>query len=229
MSADPRSPGPDDGARFHYWLQKLKQRGSNLLITGTVSDDVSARASQRLFGQKRDRARILALTDRTETNPASRLPDGVSVTDPGTWFIDQRHGERSIPDAATNATFALDHLDKYNVHQLGEEIQAAISFYVERTDDLAPAALRVGIDSLYPLLQNDRAATERTLRMLTTAVHDVRGMAHYHIRIPDDAPLVEDLTSLFDARIELRKRRRLPPEQRWHVPELGQTTAWVEL
>lgn len=229
MSAESRGPEPDDGARFRYWLQKLKQRGSNLLITGTISDDVSACASQRLFGQKRDRARILALIDRTDTNPASRLPNNVSVDDSRTWFIDQCHGERSIPDAATNATSPLDYPEKNNVHQLCEEIQTAINFYVENGDDLAPAVLRVGIDSLYPLLQNNREATKRTLRTLTTAVRDVQGMAHYHVRVPDDTPLVDDLTPLFDARIELRKRRGLPPEQRWHVPEIGETTTWIEL
>ena len=229
MAVESRFPGTDDGARFRYWLQKLKQRGSNLLITGAVSDDVSAQASQKLFGQKKDRTRILALAGRKNTDPSSRLPNGVLVGDQQTWFIDQHNGERSVPNAATNASSALNSPEESNIQQLYEEVQTAISFYAEERDDFTPASLRLGIDSLYPFLQSNYDRTRRTIQALTTDIQERQGMAHYHAHLPDDAPLVEDLTPLFDARIELRKRRGKGSEHRWHVPEIGETTAWIEL
>lgn len=214
---------------FTAWLQDLKQLGSNLLVTGDVPDSVSATASQALFGYQGRRFRILSLTDRTTANVASRLPEDSSMNDSTTWTIDQRHGELSVPTCATDFTPELEIPEENDLTQLCKEVQTAISFYDEKTDGLDPAELRVGIDSLCPFVQQDRAKLIRALELLTGAVRDVHGMGHYHLRIPDDQPVIEALTPLFDARIELRQEPGMKPEQRWHVPELGKTTVWVEL
>ncbi|WP_231184434.1 hypothetical protein [Haladaptatus sp. DYF46] len=221
--------GDDTDSNFHVWLQQLKRRGSNLLVTGNVPDSISAKAARALFGHGRKRYRILALIDRTIDSPESRFPEHASVADTTTWVIDQRNGERSIPAAASSAASYLDPPRKDNIHQLGEEIQTAIGFYEEHENGLDPAQLRVGIDSLFPLIQRDEGATKRILRTLTATVRGVSGMAHYHLRVRDEEPIVEELTPLFDARIELRRKPGLKPEQRWHVPELEKTTVWIEL
>ncbi len=229
MTVELRFRGDGDDANFQTWLQRLKKRGSNILITGNVPDWLSAKAARTLFGYGQRRYRILALVDRTIDSPESRLPEGASATDSTTWLIDQRNGERSIPVAATSAASHLRPPEKDNVRQLRGEIQTAISFYDERSEGLDPAELRVGIDSLFPLLQRDGAATKQSLRTLGATVRGVRGMAHYHLRVPDDEAIVDELTPLFDARIELRRNPGMQPEQRWHVPELDKTTVWIEL
>lgn len=214
---------------FTAWLQDLKQLGSNLLVTGDVPDNVSAIASRALFGYQGRRFRVLGLTDRTTANVASRLPDDTSLEDPTTWTIDQRHGELSVPTCATSVTSEPEVPDESDLTHVCEEVQTAIDFYEEQTGGLDPAELRVGIDSLCPFIQHDRPTLVRALELLTEAVHEVHGMGHYHLRIPDDRPIVEALTPLFDARVELRQEPGMRPEQRWHVPELNETTVWVEL
>ncbi|MCO8244383.1 MULTISPECIES: hypothetical protein [unclassified Haladaptatus] len=229
MASMLRFRGGGNDANFQTWLERLKKRGSNILITGNVPDWLSAEAARVLFGHGQRRYRILALVDRTIDSPESRLPESVSPTDPTTWIIDQRNGERSIPVDATSAASYLRPPEKDNVRQLRDEIQTAISFYEERSEGLLPAELRVGIDSLFPLLQRDRCATKQSLRTLTATVRGVHGMGQYHLRVHDEEDIVRELTPLFDARIELRRKPGMKAEQRWHVPELDKTTVWVEL
>lgn len=229
MTSELQFRGDDPDSNFQTWLQRLKQRGSNILVTGDVPDWISAKAARVLFGYGERRYRILALIDRTIDSPESRLPKHASAADATTWIIDQRNGERSIPAAATSAASYLDPPEKDDVHQLRDEIQTAISYYEERENGLAPAELRVGVDSLFPLIQRDMRATKQSLRTLGATVRGVRGMAHYHLRVADEEDIVSDLTPLFDARIELRRKPGMKAEQRWHVPELDKTTVWVEL
>ncbi|WP_458206768.1 DUF7504 family protein [Haladaptatus sp. NG-SE-30] len=229
MTAAIRFREDGDCVTFQPWLRKLKQRGSNILVTGNVPDTVSARAARTLFGRVHRRYRILALIDRTIHDPETRLPDYASVEDSTTWLIDQRHGERSVPAAATAVTSYLNPPQKNDIHQLRDEIQTAISFFEDHDGGLEPAELRVGVDSLFPFVQREMAATKRALRTITATVRGVHGMAHYHLRVSDDDDVVDELDPLFDARIELRKRPGLKPEQRWHAPELDVTTVWVEL
>ncbi|WP_115863040.1 DUF7504 family protein [Halorussus litoreus] len=233
MTAEVRFRGGEhesgEDTRFRRWLADLKQAGSNILITGEVPDEVSARATRTLFGRDLRRFRVLALTDQSVTNVDARLPDDASSDDSSTWIIDQRRGERSVPATAGTLTSELGSLQLDDIQQLRNEIQTAISFYDENADGLDPAELRVGVDSLFPLLEEDREATQRALRTLGATVRGVQGMAHYHLRVSEDDEIVDELMPLFDARIELRKRPRRTPEQRWYAPEFDAKTPWMEL
>jgi hypothetical protein len=229
MTTELRFRGDGDEPSFSKWLANLKQVGSNLLITGEVPDTVSARATRYLFGRADRRFRVLALTDQTAGNAATRLPDDASAEDPTTWVVDERRAERSAPATASGATAELDPVGSDGARRLCNEIEAAVDFYDEYADGLEPAELRLGVDSLFPLLQDDSASAEHVLRRIGSTVRDVYGMAHYHLRVPADAAVVEDLMPLFDARVELRKRPRRTPEQRWYAPELDATTPWMEL
>lgn len=221
--------GNGDNPRFTKWLSDLKQTGSNILLTGEVPDEVSAQASRYLFGREIRRFRVLALTDQTITNADARLPADTSSDDPDTWIIDQRCGERSVPATAGSFTSDLGPLEAGDAQQFSNEIQTAISFYDEKAEGLDPAELRVGVDSLFPLVQEDASAAKRVLRTLGATVRGVRGMAHYHLRVSADEEIVEELMPLFDARVELRKRPRRNPEQRWYAPDIDAKTPWMEL
>lgn len=231
MTAELRFREGGSNPRFSKWLANLKRVGSNILITGEVPDAVSARASRYFFGRADRRFRVLGLTDQTITSADARLPEDASFDDPDTWIIDQRQGERSVPASAATAVDSTPDLDPSgtdDARQLYEEVQTAISFYDEKTDGLDPAELRVGVDSLFPLVESDLPATKRALRTLGATVRGVHGMAHYHLRVPAADEIVEELVHLFDARVELRKRPRRNPEQRWYAPELDATTPWME-
>lgn len=229
MAAEMRFRGSEKTPRFRKWLANLKQVGSSILLTGEVPHEVSARASRKLYGRADRRFRILGLTDRTITNTDTRFPDGASVDDPTTWVVDKRCGERSAQAAAAPTESDMELPEADNAQQLCEEIQKAVDFYDDEAGGLDPGELRIGIDSLFPLVEEDLEATEEALETLHSKVREVQGMAHYHLRVPDDDEIVDELMPLFDARIELRKRPHQEPEQRWYSPEADAKTPWMEL
>ncbi|ODR82520.1 hypothetical protein BG842_14100 [Haladaptatus sp. W1] len=206
---------------FREWLSGLKVSGSNLLVTGEVPETTSAEFSQTLFGQGR-RTRILGLLNPATPAAESYLPG--SPDSPGTQIIDRRPDDRGTTTTCSNV-----HRPMVDRQTFRSEIVSAIGVHEERNGGFEPAELRLGVDSVELLeVNDDLVSVGQFLRGLTALVRGVHGMAHYHLRVPDDDPLVKELSPLFDARIELRKRPGWA-EQRWHVPELGETTHWVEL
>ncbi len=207
---------------FREWLSGLKVRGCNLLVTGEVPEETSAAFSRTLFGQGR-RTRILGLVNPTTMDAESYLPR--SSSEPRTQVIDQRPGNRSATAADSTASQRAP-IDRESFRSA---LVSAIEAHNDRSDGFEPAELRVGIDSVEVLEMNDDLVSlTQFLRGITALVRGVHGMAHYHLRVPDDDPLVDELSPLFDARIELRKRPGRA-EQRWHVPTFNETTHWVEL
>ncbi len=225
--------GEGSAPDFSKLLSELKTDGCNLLVTGEVSERVSARATRTLLGDPAaDRKRILALTDSTVRRVEPRLPTGVRRDRSDVWIIDQRNDERSIPDRVGTADVEIPtpYHERNDLWNLGEEIVLAVSFFDTTSGGLKPARLRLSVDSL-SFLAEENSATELEyfLRMTGAIVRGVRGMGHYHLPMSDDAPLVNELSPLFDARIELRQRDGLVPEQRWHVPAYEKSTNWVRL
>ncbi|GAA0245681.1 hypothetical protein GCM10009000_071890 [Halobacterium noricense] len=213
--------GSAQDVQFTEWLAGLKTSGSNLLVTGDVPKETSATFSRTLFGQEQ-RTRVLALTNPTASDANSHLPVEPDSSD--TSIIDRRTEYR-----ATKSNGKTDSAPGVSRESLRSELISAISQYDDQNGGFSPAELRLGIDSIEVLSEGDDIVSlSQFLRGLTAIVRGVRGMAHYHLRVADDDPLVEELSPLFDARIELRKRPGLA-EQRWHVPDLRETTHWVKL
>jgi len=206
---------------FTEWLSGLKVSGSNLLVTGEVPEETSAEFSRTLFGEGR-RTRILGLIDPTAMEPKSYLPG--TPNGPNTQVIDHRPEFRSAAAASTVGQRTT--IDRKSFRS---ELLSAIETHNDRNGGFAPAELRLGLDSVELLrMDDDLVSVTEFLRGITAFVRGVNGMAHYHLRLPDDDPLVAELSPLFDARIELR-RRPGRAEQRWHVPTLEKVTHWVEL
>lgn len=218
---------------FQEVLQRLKQRGCNLLVTGAVSEEVTVQATRTLLGAPdADRKRVVALSDSRRGNIHERLPPGVGSDHPDVWIIDQDAKQRSVPQAARSVGVDLPTgtADQGALNQLREEIIAAINYFGEADGQLAPTELRLSVSSLGRLAHEyDVDSVARFVRSVSAMVQGVRGMAHYHLTRPDDDEVVNRLSSLFDARIELRQREGLPTEQRWHVPQNDQTTDWIRL
>ncbi|WP_137286749.1 DUF7504 family protein [Halorussus salinisoli] len=218
---------------FQEVLKRFKSDGCNLLVTGTVSEDVTVTATQTLLGAPNaDRKRVVALADSRRGNVFERLPPGVESDDPDVWVVDQHARQRSVPKAAKSRDFDLPAAndDRDVLTRLREEIVAAIGYFQETTDGLDPSQLRLSVSSLGRLV-HERGPSDvaQFVRSVSAMVRGVRGMGHYHLPRPDDDDVVDRLSPLFDARIELRKRDGLPTEQRWHVPQHEQSTDWVRL
>lgn len=208
-------------------LDRLKRQGSRLLVTGVVGADVRAAQTRRLLGSPDEqRTRILALADGS--SPSSFLPDSVTPTDDRVHVVEHADTVRS---GATASAEPLppggldDPLSTFHTRLL-----RTIRNECDAVDGFEPAELRVAVVGLGTLVDRDgfdRVA--RLVRSLGDAVVDHRGMFHCHVAGPASAPELSALSPSFDARIDLRHRDRLPPEQRWSITETGESTEWMLL
>ncbi|WP_435152174.1 DUF7504 family protein [Haladaptatus sp. DFWS20] len=222
----------EDAHAFREHLGSLRQRGSNLLVTGEVSQSVTNRASRTLFGDDAtERKRILALTDTGVDTVTDHFPDDIEYDEASLRLIDCGNKRRAVPRSETVVDRDLPPLDEQGgLRELREEIITAIGFYEDAVGGGAPAQIRLCVDSLnYLVDEYELVAVKRFVRSIGALIKGVRGMAHFHLSMPDDMAIVQELSPLFDARIELRHRAGRDPDNRWHVPELEMTTAWVDL
>ncbi len=223
--------GGSASPEFHDVLSKFKQQGCNILVTGRVSETTTNRTTIQLLGaSNEERKRVLVLTGTTARHAGSKLPAGTNTDDPDVWIIDWGDDERAILDSPTPTVPRPDDASDGTLRKLRAEIVTAVSFYDEWSNSLGPAELRLSLDSLAkPLDEYEQSTVERFLRTVTALIRGVSGMAHYHLPLPDDSDIVQELSPLFDARVELRQTDSLVPEQRWHVPQYDQVTNWVRL
>ncbi|WP_458190025.1 DUF7504 family protein [Haladaptatus sp. NG-WS-4] len=210
----------ESNVTFTEWLTGLKTHGSNLLVTGNVPEETSAAFSRTLFGRGQ-RTRVLALTDPSSLDADAYV--SASRNDSNTCVVDHRPDYRGKATTASTAPLGFER------QSFRTELISTIGEHDEWVNGFDPAELRLGFDSIATLPgDDDQMSLSQFLRSLTGLVRGMSGMAHYHLRISDDDPLVDELSPLFDARIELRKRPARA-EQRWHVPALDETTRWVEI
>lgn len=225
-------PFRGEGAvEFDEVLGRLKREGCNLLLTGEVPAEVSDAATRRLLGAPFERRRrVLAFADAAADRVTSRLPGGCRPSDDDVTVIERRGTTRSAAaEPAGDRGFPVVGVGA-DLSAFESAILDAVEAYDRRDGGLEPAELRLSLDSVGLLVDDHGAdAVAGFLESVTATVAGVRGMAHYHLPVPDGADTVGALTPLFDARIELRQRDGFAPEQRWHLPSHGLTTDWVGL
>lgn len=205
--------------RFARRLRELKRSGSAIFVTGKVQQDASAHHMRRALGGPGNK-QILA---STHPRPGTLLPEAVSPHDPTVTVVSRTEHQRSAA-AQTGAPAEFDD----DLAGLREEITDAVAAF-DRRNDLQASELRASVDSVGRLLDEaGEPAVERFLRDVSRAVTGTNGTCYYHLRRADDSAVVRELSSLADARIELRQTVG-GAQQRWHLPDEALTTDWVPL
>lgn len=220
-------------------IEELQRDGCNILITGKVSEETITTATCRFLGAADEpRKRILALTDSSTQNIDERFPSTIGLGDPNVWLIDQRHGQRTVlsppgttsPSTATVSPIPSTMRRETNLDGLRQDILDAIANFAVTTTALAPSELRLSVDSLNILLEeNDLHEIETFVRIISAAVAEYAGMGHYFLSVASNTEEVQKILPYFDIEVELRKRDGLEPEQRWHLPDYDQKTQWFRL
>ncbi|WP_158056621.1 DUF7504 family protein [Halorussus halophilus] len=208
-----------DEERFVQQLQELKRSGSSVLVTGKVQANVAMRHGRLALGDETN-AQVVASAHST---PGALLPEGVSALDPTVTMIRRTNQHRSVTfeDASSAANEA-------ELSELREDIGDAVAAFNAQYE-LGPSALRATVDSLGELLdESDVEDAEHFLRDVSRSVKLVNGGCYFYLRRADDSDVVQRLSSVVDARVELRQTRR-EAQQRWHIPGEGITTDWISL
>lgn len=238
------SPPPDDLTAFVNVLNELKATGCNLLVVGDESRELFTRASGQLLGDADVvRYRVLSVTDATAQSIADRLPDPNATPRPlteTTTVVNHAGAPRSVTTVSNPSTppelagIQERCVADPQLQGLQSALVEGITDAADRATDLRPADLRVGIDSLDPLLDHyGEDVVKCCLDAVGGYVRDHDAMAHYVLRADYESDSVQTLLPSVDAVIELRA---VNPEtyghdaqQRWHVPRRNITTEWTPL
>lgn len=243
-SEETSPPADEDLEQFLSLLQELKVSGCNLLVVGDPARGEFTRCSDHLFGDDDAlRQRIFAVTDAHPESIVDRLPDPdvaprpISAT---TTVINHAGPPRSVTAATDLDTEpALAGIEEMKIADpqlqgLRSGLVEAIETTARANDPIRPAEIRVGLDSLKPLLDHYSVpVVKQFLRDAGSTVDQHDAMAHYILMEPYDHDHVQDLAPEFDAVIELRSVNTEPnghdTEQRWHIPSTGLTMDWLPL
>ncbi|RXK49021.1 DUF7504 family protein [Halorientalis pallida] len=180
-------------------LSGLKRRGGGILVVGAAGEQ--QRLCDRLLGSS-DRERVV-VGSQDSCLTASCTRDATVV--------------QGQPAQATACRAGA----VLQSSSLADRVTAAID---EHSHGLAPAELRV---CLGPVAPDTLQAKSVFLDAVLEKIGVVNALGHVHVSEPYDSDLVRRLEPLFDAIVQVRDDPR--PRQRWHFPEHGVTTDWVDL
>ncbi|MDQ2050964.1 hypothetical protein RBH26_10785 [Natronolimnohabitans sp. A-GB9] len=230
--------GEPGDKQFPEALSKLKRQGASVLVVGPVRTEQRRDVCQRLLGRATDRPRrrLLVSTTGDDDDVSHLLSDEFAASNSFTHVSYATHSRSattsdstssptgpSIPSAETSSTPVTTLAD------LGIAISNAIETFETDANGLSPAELRIGIDSLIPLLE--AYGTERVFKFvhLTTGrTRESDGMIHYHLPMDHDADIVSVLEPLFDITIELREHHGVFQE-RWTINDGDLRSGWVSI
>lgn len=228
MSSETANRGPDDA--FIEELSRLKRRGASVLVVGSARASRNAETCRRLLGHAADRSRrrvlvsttgrsapIEPLTDESPPNSHRIITHDVDVRSAGTATAPRTTGASSDVPSTSTDTLA----------DLGVELSSAIESFERAADGLEPSELRVGVDSLLPLLE--KYGTERTFRFIHLTNGRTRtadGMIHYRFPVGREHDVAAVLTPLFDVVVELRVHNGVRQE-RWSLKDESLCSGWI--
>ncbi|WP_440772014.1 DUF7504 family protein [Natronorubrum sp. DTA28] len=227
-----------DGEQFTETLSRLKREGASVLVVGSVRADQRQNVCRRLLGQATVRPRRRVLVSTTgDLHDVSHLVDADVNTSDTLKFVSYATQARST--AASDAGANPSETDSPSLEaspttttalaDLGIAISSAIESFESEADGLAPAELRVGINSLVPLLEE--YGVERVFKFvhLTNGrTRDADGMIHYHLPMDRDSDVVSVLAPLFDIIVELREQSG-DFQERWSINDGDQSSGWISI
>ncbi|AGB36087.1 DUF7504 family protein [Natronococcus occultus] len=228
MLSETPARGPDDA--FIEELSRLKQRGASVLVVGSARASQQAETCRRLLGHATDRSRRRILVSTT----AGRASIESIVSDyPTDSYRLIRHDiDVRSASVATGSHEPIPSTDgpvtmTDTLADLGIEISNAIESFESDADGLAPSELRIGVDSLLPLLEN--YGDERVFRFIHLTngrVRTTNGMIHYRLPVDRESDVVSVLTPLFDVVVELRTHNGTRQE-RWSLKDESLCSGWI--
>lgn len=219
---------------FSQALEQFRKSGCTILVTGDQLSDLRSPMSWRLFGSTEEfRRRGLILTDRSCGTPVTLLPGRLTSDDEYVEVLDLDRTSRSDLVPFTSGTDDpaagpdLQSLATMSIEDLSSRTRELLRDLKDSSDCPEAFEIRLGVATLNPLFSE--FTTDQVIqycRLVESEIRNYRGLAHFHIRTDNDEK-VQELSNIFDIRIELRKEPR--PEQQWHIEGLDVSSGWMKL
>jgi len=219
-------------------LAELEGRGSAVLVTGAGAAEAQAALCRDLLATDsvEPRRRVIVAPNGT-VGLEPRLPtEGGAV--PDTTLVTTASGRGAAAPgrgaAASTTASAPRGVDVVTVDDASlEAFGTAVTGAVERVrrdhGPLSPTELRIGVDSLAPLLDaHHEGRVFAFLVVLTRYVRATEALGHCHLPVDRTAYAARLFAPLFDAVVEVRARGD-HPQQRWHLDDGATTSPWMEL
>lgn len=207
------------GDTFGALLDRLKRRGTSVLVVGDLSPELERTMSRRMMGHPRERRyRLLALL-KPDADRSRWFPDGVEPRDEWVRVLDRAGLARGAAASAPGA----DAGPKPPADRLADDVADWVAT-VDREADPDPGQLRVGVASLDAL---EAVAGRRGASDVASTVHELMrrhgGLAHLYFPRPRDSVAVEHVAVWADVVVEVRTAAGRP-EQRWILQDELETS-----
>ncbi len=222
----------DGHVRVESELGRLRRTGGNILVTGSVPEDVLDQLSVHLLGEHSlNRSLFFAQYGKSAEGAQRRLSQiGTPAENAHILTYEAGAGTRSAAQSYVNESHQAN---VSSVIGTLEEFQAAIQ---EKIVDLQvqwngfdPGELRFSFDSLRLLLEEeDTDAARRFIATVTKTVEDANGLGHYLLPDTYYSDTVQAVKSEFDIVIELRLSFN-GLEQQLHLHDTDHTTKWFPI
>ncbi len=228
FSGTDRTETTDGG--FADELTRLKRRGASVLVVGSVRPDQCRDACRRLLGCGADRTRRRVLVSTTDgPHHATHHVDETGSEALSTIAYEAQARNAATAEPGETPSVEPDTTMAKSLADLGLAIEGAIEGFETDTAALEPAEVRLGIDSLLPLLEEyGRQRTFKFLHLVNGRTRDVDGMAHYHLPVERDARIVQTLSPLFDITVELREQNG-DYQERWTIEDGDRSSGWLSV
>lgn len=209
---------PSVETEFSRTLQRLKRRGCNLLLVGSVPNSVLRAASRKLLGDdEEDRYRVVVLAGMTRAAGGRLSRD---VADETAQVI--RHDPTARSSNEDVPAVSVDD----DIGDLCVAISETITRFADESDGFSPGELRVCLDSLDALLgRYDRAVVRQLVGIVAGQIRGAKGMGHFVLPFERDSEVVADFAPLFDAVIEYRVAEG--GQERWHFTQRDLRSPWL--
>jgi hypothetical protein len=222
-------------AEFVDALATLKERGSALLVVGSVPESEYLEASRQMLGTAgavRPRRRLLLLSGDDGYGIRERLANARNLGPDTCRIVTYDTHARSASAAGADLPLAevpVQRLGDAGLGELGVAVDEAVGAFEAAADGgLSPSELRVAFDLLPTLLEEyDEETVFRFLHVFTMQIRAVGGMAHVYLPKPLTDETTRTLAPLFDAVVELRLDGG-QLRQRWHFRDVDLVSEWLQ-
>jgi hypothetical protein len=214
-------------------LGELKRSGSNLLVIGSVPNEIHHTICKQMLGRSPDtpRCRVVVFSNADDQSAKDDISTLMSASptpihtintasQPLTAFEKSDTGRKQV--ARVDATD--DRLDDVKTI-----IIKTIDQLEEANNGFVPAELRVCFSMHLQLFDNyEKERVSSVIRSMARRIEQSNGMGHFHLSSPSEQQFRSYLARCFDGIVRLDSKEGTP-YQRWYLRDSDTTSEWFPI